>query len=225
MENKLNSLYCIKYADTVITEDCVLYGGSKNISVPTSLLFYYAECGDRKILIDTGCNSLPGFVTKNFEDPVKLLLSLGVSPREITDVIITHAHLDHIGKAGEYGGAVIYIQKDELARGRKYIPEGFHTESFEDGITVADVFRVIKTGGHSPGSCIVRFSYGQREYVICGDECYTELCFERGVRTGCSFCPEKSEGFISDYGGDAYTRLFLHSADTVTGGAGWKKLI
>jgi glyoxylase-like metal-dependent hydrolase (beta-lactamase superfamily II) len=49
--------------------------------------------GKRKVLIDTGAGSL----APTTGDLLKNLEALGVSPKEITDVVLTHGHPDHIG--------------------------------------------------------------------------------------------------------------------------------
>src|SRR5271154_6056461 len=49
--------------------------------------------GSGKVLIDTGAGGL----APTTGDLLKNLEALGVSPKEITDVVLTHAHPDHIG--------------------------------------------------------------------------------------------------------------------------------
>jgi glyoxylase-like metal-dependent hydrolase (beta-lactamase superfamily II) len=49
--------------------------------------------GKRKVLIDTGAGGL----APTTGDLLKNLAALGVSPKQITDVVLTHGHPDHIG--------------------------------------------------------------------------------------------------------------------------------
>lgn len=83
--------------------------------------FILARRGDRNLLIDTGfmqdeCSS--GFARKfkipTWISPVRMLGEMGIAAEAITDIVITHAHFDHMGSIAEFPNANIYIQKSEL---------------------------------------------------------------------------------------------------------------
>src|SRR3546814_78689 len=63
--------------------------------VEASINAYLIEDGDRRILIDTVSGQLfgPGNGGKLFDS----LAVIGVSPSDITDILITHIHTDHTG--------------------------------------------------------------------------------------------------------------------------------
>ena len=72
----------------------------------------YLESGGRKILIDDGCGvsfqGPPGQEPIYTANPtagnlVKNMLSEGLNPADITDIIFTHAHIDHAGGTAEFG--------------------------------------------------------------------------------------------------------------------------
>jgi len=50
----------------------------------------FLDCGDKQVLIDTGTGV-------NAAQLEKSLVTLGSSMESITDVILTHSHIDHIG--------------------------------------------------------------------------------------------------------------------------------
>jgi glyoxylase-like metal-dependent hydrolase (beta-lactamase superfamily II) len=83
--------------------------------------FVLARQGDRNVLVDTGFmqdEHSSGFSRKfgipTWISPVRLLGELGISAEAITDVILTHAHFDHMGSIAEFPNAHIFIQKSEL---------------------------------------------------------------------------------------------------------------
>jgi glyoxylase-like metal-dependent hydrolase (beta-lactamase superfamily II) len=83
--------------------------------------FILARKGDRNLLIDTGFmkeESGPNFSDKFgiplWVSPVRMLAELGLAPADITDIIISHAHFDHMGSIGEFPNARLYLQKQEL---------------------------------------------------------------------------------------------------------------
>ena len=88
--------------------------------LPISCVFYIIQDGARNILIDVGCTDGGRFVMSCFCRPTDLLKEYGVSPEEITDVVITHNHYDHIEAVRAYTNAVIYFCGDEC-----YVEECF----------------------------------------------------------------------------------------------------
>lgn len=83
--------------------------------------FILARCGDRNVLVDTGFmkdESGPNFSDKFgipwWISPVRMLAELGLAPHDITDVIFSHAHFDHMGSIGQFAKARLYLQKQEL---------------------------------------------------------------------------------------------------------------
>lgn len=83
--------------------------------------FILAKQGGRNLLIDTGFmqeDTCSGFSRKfgipTWVSPLRLLAEMGLKADDITDIVITHAHFDHMGAVAEYSNAQIYIQKSEL---------------------------------------------------------------------------------------------------------------
>lgn len=209
MKRSVDRLVALKYADSVIGEDLVFRGGSKEREIPISFVIYLLQAGDRNILVDAGCEYMPGFVMRDFISPVEALAKAGLRPEEITDVIITHAHHDHMEALHRFPGAVVHIQQDECENGRRFIPEGMQVRTFEQSAVVADAAEAVRIAGHSIGSCVVEFEMDGEKCVICGDECYSSDCFTRNIPTGASCCPEKSQAFLDTYG-KGYRRFLCH---------------
>ncbi|MBR4058808.1 MAG: MBL fold metallo-hydrolase [Lachnospiraceae bacterium] len=207
----------IKYAESTLPESAVFQGGRTEKKVPITFVIYLIVTKNRRILVDAGCDTMPGFEMINYERPVDVLGRYGYEPEDITDVVITHAHHDHIAAVGYYKNAVIYVQEDEYMRGRKYIPKDFRVQTFKDMFFVDNSILVKTIGGHSLGSCIVEFRYGEACYVISGDECYARECLTQKKPTGSTCNLKQSEFFVHEYSKDCYQVLMCHEQGIESG--------
>ncbi len=200
----------IDYGKSVLPESWIFENGAENKLCPIVFRVYLIKTENRLILADAGCETMPGFVMTDFIGPVKALRNIGVKADEITDLIITHAHHDHIECAKYFKNAVIYIQKDEYEAGKGYLPENLNILTFDEEMQICDGIKAVKIGGHSKGSSIVEITDSGKKYIIAGDECYKGDCLTKQIPTGSSYNPEKSRDFVKKYGNGDYTVLLCH---------------
>lgn len=212
----------MKYGESTFNECYILKGGNEEKMLPISFAFYLIQTEGRNILIDSGCNHEGTFIMTRFCRPIEVLESYGIKPCDITDIVITHHHRDHIEAVSDFPCATIYIQQEEYALGEKYILPQQKVYTFEDELVLAEGLVVKKIGGHSVGSSIVLYSNNGKNYVFCGDECYTKACFEQKIATGASCAPVISEKFIQKYGKGHYEILLSHDPDIVKGKLGYE---
>lgn len=81
--------------------------------------FILAQRDGLNVLVDTGFMQDDHSFSRKFGiptwiSPLRMLSELGVAPDAVTDIIVTHAHFDHMGSIGEFPNARIHIQKSEL---------------------------------------------------------------------------------------------------------------
>lgn len=84
--------------------------------------FILARRGDSTVLIDTGFmqddDDAHSFTRKfgipTWISPVRMIAEMGVAAEAVTDIVITHAHFDHMGSIAEFPNARLFIQKSEL---------------------------------------------------------------------------------------------------------------
>ena len=216
-------LTAFNYGVTEITERMAFPDGDKNLKLPIGLLFFLIEDKDKKILVDVGCDTMPGFELYEFEYPVKVLEAYGVDRVEITDAVITHSHHDHIDAIRYYPQAVVHIHRDAFETAKKYLGASEKILTFDDSRILTDSVEVRCIGGHANGSSIVLISAGEKIIVLCGDECYTKENLTECIPTGSSACPPKSKLFVEEYRKEKYETVLFHDIDIVKG-IGYKVL-
>ena len=78
---------------------------------------------DRVAMVDVGFNNkdLGGtfasmYGVQNWHSPREILAQCGVTPEQVTDIFITHAHFDHMGNTDDFPNAVFYVQEREISK-------------------------------------------------------------------------------------------------------------
>ena len=206
----MTEIISIEYGKSVLSEGMIFHNGVDDKFRPIVFMIYLIKTENRLILVDAGCVTMPGFEMTDFIGPVKALGNLNIKPEDITDVIITHSHHDHIECVNEYKNAKIYIQRDEYEMGKQYFADGMNVCLFDNEKEICQNVKTIKIGGHSKGSCVVEITDNGKKYIIAGDECYLHECLNKRIPTGSSYCPDKSREFMEKYGNGEYTVLLCH---------------
>ena len=200
----------LKYGESVLPESMCFTGGDKNKFREIVFKVYLVKDKEKLILVDAGCETMPGFVMKNFIGTVSALEKINVSPQKVTDVIITHSHHDHIECVKYFKNAIIHIEKNEYESGKKYLSENLCLNIFENKFSVSENVEIIKIGGHSDGSCIVEIKKEDEIYVVAGDECYVRECLSKKIITGSTSDKDASRYFIEKYSAPEYKVLLCH---------------
>lgn len=201
----------VVFGETTLPESMIFEGGDTLKIRPIALRSFLIETEGRVILVDAGCETMPGFVVENHIGPVRALADMGVSADDVTDLILTHHHHDHAECADRFANARVYVQRDEYPLAKKFISQDCPIVLFDEEYTVCDGVRVIRIGGHTVGSCIVSVTVGDEEYIISGDECYHSDCLEYGIPTGCAHSRERAVEFIKEYSKKKYKVLVMHA--------------
>lgn len=149
------------------------------------LISFYLEGPDHKIIVDTG-GDIPEFSkftpytrTKD-EELDQALKNIGVDPKEIDIVILTHLHWDHASSNHLIPNARFICQKKEyenLLASKTTAKMGYDVEissktTYElvDGdCHITDGISVVLTPGHSAGMQCVIVETTVGNYIIAGD--------------------------------------------------------
>jgi len=148
---------------------------------------FLVRSGDRKVLIDTGIGPTG---SSQFGQLLSSLEALGLSPSDITDVVLTHLHFDHIGWVSQEGEPTFpnatyrcdkrdwehFVGKDDTAT-TKMTPVKERFEAFDGDVTIAPGIDTRLATGHTPGSSIIVLSSGTKRALLVGDvvHCPIEL--------------------------------------------------
>jgi glyoxylase-like metal-dependent hydrolase (beta-lactamase superfamily II) len=109
-------------------------------------MVWLIQGGGHTILFDSGFhrNTIPKTMPipiKDYLRPDKALKTAGVSPEAVTDIVISHAHFDHMGGIDLFPRAVIWIQKDEY---RYYTMDAWQPGGQHSGIDPQDVKELVQ---------------------------------------------------------------------------------
>ncbi|MCK1385789.1 MBL fold metallo-hydrolase [Bradyrhizobium sp. 21] len=159
--------------------------------------------GGKTILIDAGLGSDPNLHLPRAGQLIRRLAAAGIDLASVTDLVLTHLHMDHIG------GLLVDGVKEQLRKdlrihvaaaevkfweepdfSRTAMPEGFpdalrstakrfvkeygpQLRLFDDEHEIAPGVIARRTGGHTPGHSVVRMASGGDALTFAGDAVFT----------------------------------------------------
>lgn len=133
--------------------------------------------GDRLVMLDSGTGTA-------FGSPGQLptrLRALGLSPGDVTDIVISHSHGDHLGGLlvdGRLGfpNARIHIAPAEWAfmqgqAGQRALVDAIRGRVVltSAGTSIAPGVRTVASPGHTPGHTLTEIGTGPRRILAVGD--------------------------------------------------------
>lgn len=187
-----------------------------------SLNVMVVRSADRVILIDAGLGMDPDLQLPRAGQLIRRLGAAGINLEEITDVVITHMHMDHIG------GLLVEGVKEQLRPDlrihvaasevefwkspdftRTSMPPGFpdalratakhfwaeygsSMRLFEEHHEVAPGVTVRRTGGHTPGHSIVRLDSNGSALTFAGDAVFAVSFDQPNWYNGFEHDPEEA---------------------------------
>ena len=164
------------------------------IKYRSSLQNFLIDTGDEIILVDTGTpEDFPDMVVdektqiymgkriKNYVDTFK---ELGYKPEQVTKILVTHKHADHVGELKSFPNAKVYMSPEEADAVKK---EGYKGENiigveYKDGAyhnfpaseKIAEGVYLLPAKGHTKGNSIIVAEDGGIFYMMHGDVTYTD---------------------------------------------------
>ena len=139
------SIEAIRYATSpgVPVSELVI-GGPKDEKVDIACVVWLIRGGGLTILFDSGFHRdtfLKEFPMKEYLRPDEAVKTAGVAPEAVTDIVISHAHWDHMGGIDLFPKAQIWIQKEEY---RYYTADAWQQGGDHGGIDPEDVQALVR---------------------------------------------------------------------------------
>ena len=162
------SIQAIRYASAPDNVANLVMGAPKE-EITLAMAVWLIRGGGRNILFDSGYHRdtfLKEFPSTEYIRPDEAVRFAGVEPDQITDVVISHAHWDHLGGIDLFPKATVWIQKEEF---RYYTGEAWQPGGDHGGIDPADVQELVKLNTEGR----VRFVDGDKVEIFPGIQAYT----------------------------------------------------
>jgi glyoxylase-like metal-dependent hydrolase (beta-lactamase superfamily II) len=128
--------------------------------------------GNINIVVDTSTKEMGASIKTSFKH-------IGVLPKDVSIVVLTHMHYDHCGNNDMFSKAKFYVRREECPEDRRFI-------SVEKDMYIAPGVKLVHTPGHTEGSMSV-FVEGERRYVIAGDAIPLEDNYRKMVPPGVNY--------------------------------------
>lgn len=93
----------------------------------------------KTILVDAGF--VPQSPRKNYTSPDIALQKMNTKPEDITDIILTHPHWDHMGGIHLFPNAMVWMQTDDY---NYFVGAAWQPKGFTDGLDKKDVFKIVQ---------------------------------------------------------------------------------
>jgi len=166
--------------------------------------FWIIRGEDRTIVVDTGFSPIGGAVRSrtSLANVGELFAEFGVDPASGPDVVVTHAHYDHIGNLGLFAKSRIIMAREEYDfwSGKHAQRAMFHHSVqdeeidylhdvaseqrlvlFEDVFEVAPGVTATTVGGHTPGQSVVRVQTSEGVVLLASDAIHYYEEYERDM--------------------------------------------
>jgi glyoxylase-like metal-dependent hydrolase (beta-lactamase superfamily II) len=171
-----HSIWVLEYSRSPVHPvSGVFYGAHNQGTMNLPFAYILIKSGDAVVLVDAGHDAADfgGQIANSigvtgWTPPEIVLGECGIRPQDVTHVILTHAHFDHIGGLKFFPNAKIFIQKKELESWMWILAKGRRFRSLQAGLNPADILYL--TQANIEGR--LELVEGERENLVPGVHVY-----------------------------------------------------
>ena len=194
-ESEAWHLFAVQYARSSGVRTARLIPGAPADSRTDMGWYFFVALGNgHVVLIDCGTDALSGHEREALRrawsvrwgtTSAEALSMLGLSPSDVTDVVVTHHHWDHVGALGAYPRARVHVSArawsrvpERLRRG----PERRHLVRVLRGRThtLWPGFTAHVVDAHAPGQLMIGLSCASARWVLASDVVYLYRALAEG---------------------------------------------
>jgi glyoxylase-like metal-dependent hydrolase (beta-lactamase superfamily II) len=147
----------------------LIAGAERGRTLDIPVMVWLLKGSDGKVvLIDSGFyrqKFLDQWKPRDFRTPAAAVEAAGVKADAINDIIVSHAHWDHVDGADLFPNATVWIQREEY---RYYTGEAWQARNTHGGVDADDMLALLRI--NTVGR--LKFVEGDDQEVLPGIRCY-----------------------------------------------------
>ena len=147
----------------------LMMGAPKDETIDIAMVVWLVRGGGRTVLFDTGFHRekwMKEFTITDYLRPDGAVALAGVKPGEVTDIVVSHVHWDHMGGIDLFPAARVWIQKKEYAY---YTGEAWQPGGRNGGVDPDDIAALVRLNTEGR----LRFVDGDDVEILPGIRAYT----------------------------------------------------
>ena len=147
----------------------LVMGAAEDKKIDIAMVFWVIQGGGRTILFDSGFHRakwIKEFGVVDYLAPDEAVKEAGITAASVTDIIVSHAHWDHMGGVDLFPNATIWIQRQEY---EYYTGAAWQPGGHKGGIDPEDVAELVRRNTRGQ----LRFVEGDDREILPGIRAYT----------------------------------------------------
>jgi glyoxylase-like metal-dependent hydrolase (beta-lactamase superfamily II) len=137
-------VYALKFGsrDNKVPVAATAVGSDSKDSVEVCFMIWLLKGNNgRMVLVDAGFDEDADATNITFVRPDLMLAKMRIQPTDITDIIITHPHWDHIGGIDLFPNAMLWMQKEDY---RYFVGDAWQNNGIAGGFNPKDVQKIVR---------------------------------------------------------------------------------